>query len=268
MTARTPIEVGSSDVENLTLAVTPGSTVSGRVTLMLDGSDASIDPSRLRVMIQSRTPGIPAFAAGGVGPGGRGGPGGQGGQGAQNGQPGLAGQQAVNTPPGQVKADRTFTLANVSPGDYRVTVNGLPRTAYIREMRLGGTDVLSEGLRVDGPPSGALDILISNSTGMLDGVVLDGRQNPAANITAVLVPDTTRRQRSDLYRTVNTDASGKFHLEGIPPGDYKAFAWEDVEPGAWQDSNFLTNYENQGRNIQIPEKGTATVELKVIGAGN
>ena len=38
-----------------------------------------------------------------------------------------------------------------------------------------------------------------------------------------------------------TDAMGRFHIEGLPPGDYKAFSWEDIETGAWQDPDFIRN---------------------------
>jgi hypothetical protein len=112
-----------------------------------------------------------------------------------------------------------------------------------------------------------LDILVSANTGMLDGFVVDERQNPSANTQVVLVPDPTKRHRPDLYRTINTDESGKFRVEGVPPGDYKVFAWEDVETGAWQDPDFLLRYEDTGRTVRIPESGQSTVELRVIPAG-
>jgi hypothetical protein len=61
-----------------------------------------------------------------------------------------------------------------------------------------------------------------------------------------------------------TDASGRVHLEGITPGDYKAFAWEDVEVSAWQDPDFLRIYEDRGKSVRISEGGTAFLDLRVI----
>jgi hypothetical protein len=155
----------------------------------------------------------------------------------------------------------------VGPGDYRVQIQGLPRNAYIKIARFGAADALAQGLEVEGPPRGSLDILVSANTGALDGLVTDARQSPSANTQVALVPDPTKRQRPDLYRAISTDANGKFRLEGIPPGDYKVFAWEDVENGAWQDPNFIRSYEESGRTVRIPENGTGTVELRVIPAG-
>jgi len=68
----------------------------------------------------------------------------------------------------------------------------------------------------------------------------------------------------DLYRTTSTDAMGHFHVEGVPPGDYRAFAWEDVETGAWLDPDFIRQFEDRGRPIRITESGTSNIELRVI----
>jgi hypothetical protein len=34
-------------------------------------------------------------------------------------------------------------------------------------------------------------------------------------------------------------------METVPPGSYKLFAWDDVEPGIWWDPDFLKNYEDK-----------------------
>jgi hypothetical protein len=240
--ARLPLDVGNSDIENVTLVLTPGFNISGR--LVMEGMPANAGTQRLRVALNASTPLLGIL--GGRGGGQRGGP---------NGSSGI------------VNADGTFVLQNVGPGDFRLMVQGLPRNAYVKIARFGAADALQQGLVLDGPPSGTLDILVSANTGTLDGLAFDEKQNPSPNTQIVLVPDPTKRQRPDLYRTVNSDASGKFRIEGVPPGDYKVFAWEDVEAGAWQDPHFLLRYEEIGRTVRILENGQATVELRVIPAG-
>ena len=53
-------------------------------------------------------------------------------------------------------------------------------------------------------------------------------------------------------------------MRNIPPGDYKLFAWENVEPGAWQDSDFIQRYESSGQTIRINEGSNETPQLRVI----
>ena len=110
------------------------------------------------------------------------------------------------------------------------------------------------------------DYVLGARPGMLDGMVTDARQQPDANVTVVLAPDTSHRQRAELFRNLHTDASGQFHLENIPPGDYVVLAWEDIEPLAWQDPEFLRKYENRASPIHIETGDRVNVRVTAIPA--
>jgi hypothetical protein len=45
------------------------------------------------------------------------------------------------------------------------------------------------------------------------------------------------------------------------PGNYKLFAWEDVEPEAWEDSDFLKDYEKLGEKVVLEPGARASVDL-------
>jgi hypothetical protein len=231
MTARVPLEIGSADIQNVSLILSPGFPVTGR--LVIEGQQAGTgnqDLPRMRVMLRPDSPA----------------------------------QFAGAPPAAPVQADGTFTVQQVGRDEYRLTVTGMPRNAYVKMARLGGTDVLSEGLRLDRQPGGPLDVLISTNTGIADGIVNNERQEPFANVTVVMVPEGTSRNRLDLYRVTSTNAQGKFHVEGVPPGDYKVFAWEEVETGAWLDPDFIRQFEDRGKPVRINEGGTANIELRPI----
>jgi hypothetical protein len=83
-----------------------------------------------------------------------------------------------------------------------------------------------------------------------------------SDISVVLVPEV--RQRTDLYRTTITDPGGRFRLDRIAPGDYKVFAWTEVEADAWFDAEFMRNYENRGQPIQLKEGVTEPVQSTPI----
>ena len=106
--------------------------------------------------------------------------------------------------------------------------------------------------------------MVSTNTGIADGSVQNEKSEPAVNVIVVLTPDAARRNRLDLYRTTTTDALGHFHMEGVPPGDYKVFAWEDVETGAWQDPDYIRQFEDRGKPVRINEGSTSSIELRVI----
>jgi hypothetical protein len=90
-----------------------------------------------------------------------------------------------------------------------------------------------------------------------------------ANVTVTLIPESLAlRQRSDLYRTSQSDTNGKFHLQDIPPGDYKVFAWEYTESDFWQNVEFMATYENSGKPVRIVEGKNPPTQVTVIPAGN
>jgi protocatechuate 3,4-dioxygenase beta subunit len=231
MTARVPVEIGNSNVQNVSVVMLPGFTLTGRLTI--EGEQAGAgnqDLQRIRVMLRSDSP-----------------------------------QIGGGNPASPVQADGTFMLQQVGRDDYHLTVSGMPRNGYVKSARYGAMDVLSDGVRLDKAPSVPLDIVVSSNTGSADGTVQNEKQEPSANVTVVIIPDAPRRNRLDLYRTTSTDAMGRFHIESIPPGDYKVFSWEDVETGAWQDPDFMRAYDGRGKSIRINEgASTSNIDLRVI----
>src|SRR5262249_50740413 len=151
-----------------------------------------------------------------------------------------------------VAADGTFTLSGVTPGDYRLKVTTIGLKSYIKSARLGGVDALNPPFRVDGSAA-QLDVVLSFNSGSMDALVVDDTQKPVYDATVWLIPDLSRRQRFDLYVVSGTDSSGHAHFEGLPPGDYKVFAWSDVAADAWEDPEFLRPYEDRGKAVRITE---------------
>ncbi len=117
------------------------------------------------------------------------------------------------------------------------------------------------------PPSGPLEITISATGGRIDGVVLTEEQEGFGGASVVLVPEERRRDQRRFYKSATTDQNGRFTLRGIPPGDYKLFAWEEIERGAYQDPAFLRPYEEQGELVEVEEGSRLSVQLHLIPAG-
>ena len=54
----------------------------------------------------------------------------------------------------------------------------------------------------------------------------------------------------------------------VEPGEYKIYAWEDVEFGAYQDPDFVKPVESHGQAVTIKENSREDLQLKVIPAEN
>jgi hypothetical protein len=242
------VEVGGTSVQNVQLLLAPGVALSGRV------------------LMEGFTKAAPAAAPGGL----------RGLSVSLVREPDIVGLPASQAR-GAVQADGTFALQNVAPGEYRVYVPpllatfqwgapGIPpalQNAYVKAIRAGNTDGLDSRLRISG--SAVSEIVVTlGPAGRLEGVASNDRREPMSNVSVVLIPEGALRQRGDLYRSASTDLSGRFRMQGVSPGSYKAYAFEEVPHDAWQSLDFMRPLESRGASVEVREGAQSTIDLTVI----
>jgi hypothetical protein len=228
LAASLPIEIGSGDIDNITLVLQPQLSITGRVSIdNLQADPATLNLNSIRIELR-REPFTPELLV------------------------------VIPT----VSPDGTFTLTGVTPGDYRLKVSTGGLNGYIKSARYGAVDALNPPLHID--TSGQLEIAVSLNSGSLDAVVLDDAQRPFAEATVALIPDSPRRQHFNLYYAAGSDASGRVHFDGVAPGSYRAFAWDDVPADAWQDPDYMRPYEDRGKAVRVTEGSKENIELRLI----
>jgi hypothetical protein len=240
------LEVGGTNMDNVRVVTNPGVTIPGRVSIEGPPGDTPVDLSKMTVA-PTRDPDLilvpgplmplppqPRPAAGAP----------------------AAGAPAAQRPNnGQVTATGEFSLF-ISEGDFKLALNGVPPNMYIKSMRLGGANVLTEGLHVKGASDNALEIVLAPATGVVAGEVADPRSGGMPNVVVALVPDLPElRNVTTYYKSATTDFNGRFRLNGVPPGDYKLFAWEYTPPDSWQSTDFIRPYENSGKRVRVEAGG-------------
>ncbi|HEV2419170.1 MAG TPA: carboxypeptidase-like regulatory domain-containing protein [Terriglobia bacterium] len=168
-------------------------------------------------------------------------------------------------PGGRVSRDGKFVLQNVYPGKYQLSVTPLAAPYYLKSATFNGADALDSGLTVPaGMTSGTLAISLGLDGGTLTGSVTGQDNKSAVDASVVLIPDPPRRDRDDLYKVTHTNAMGMFSLEGIAPGTYKVFSWENVENEEYKDPDFMKQYEDQGQSVEVKQNSQQSVQLQVI----
>jgi len=111
-----------------------------------------------------------------------------------------------------------FTLTNVMPGGYRFRFS-VPPPFFVESATLGGRDIARSDF-VFGPSTPGIEITLSDNGGTLEGVVSSGDRDVPGFILLI--------QGGAEPRFGQADAAGKFRIEGLPPGDYKVSAWDDI----------------------------------------
>jgi hypothetical protein len=71
----------------------------------------------------------------------------------------------------------------------------------------------------------------------------------------------------DMYKSTSTDPDGRFQLQGLPPGEYKVFAWDDIDKNALVDLDFMRSFENLGTLVRVTEGERPALEVSLIPVG-
>ena len=246
LTGYMALDVGNTNVDGLSIVATKGVDIPWNATIQGGANDPSV-LGRIRMSLV-RKPIVAGAPTGNVV--------------TTAGWPGLP--PGSETPIVSPVSTGGFLLREVPFGEYSVKLISLPPGSYVKSISMGQSDILMQGLRVSGAVTSGIEIVLATDTGALSGRALDAKQEPAPNVTAVLVPDPARRFRMDLFQDVATDGSGRFRFQGVVPGEYKLFAFEDVPPGAWHDPEFLRTRENLGTPIQVGSGNNSPMDVKVI----
>ena len=162
------------------------------------------------------------------------------------------------------QADGQFLVKNLLPGTYVVDVSNLPGDLYPKAARFGSNDVFEESLTIEKEPETPLQILLGSDGGHLDVAVFDSQNQLQTGARVVLVPDMSLRHRPDQYRIATSDDEGRVTFQGIPPGMYKVFAWESVEPNAYLNNEYIRNYEDLGTRVQISTGDNTPLPVRLI----
>jgi len=109
----------------------------------------------------------------------------------------------------------------------------------------------------------SLDIVVSAKGAIVEGSVLNAKDQPVVDADIVAIPEAARRKRRDLYKEDSTDQRGHFNIHGLSPGQYRVLAFEDLEDD-YHEPDFLKSYEGRGQSVEIREGEQKTVQLKII----
>jgi len=227
LSGETIVNVGEEPVENVVVLVTPSQRITGRLEIQDSSPEVrqAVEAGQLHVNLRPN-PSL-AFLSGSA----------------------VAGK------------DGAFVLNDVGVVHYRVELFGLPADAYIASARLGGADILGNGFSLHGDSTGPMEIAVSGLGGRIVGVVRNPQNEIVPSGRVVLVPEPDLRSRRDLFKVATLDQYGRFNIQGIRPGRYKLFAWDDVPFGAYFDSEFRRSYEDQAKAVTVQKNDYIQAEI-------
>jgi hypothetical protein len=177
--------------------------------------------------------------------------------------------------PGQrsviLDADGAFNLVNLVESQYSITAltgPGLPADAYVSEILVDSKNASEDGsFTIAGHSEVNMEVTIRRCGGILQGSVEDAKHNPVAGARVLLIPDPPRRGNLLAYKGATSTATGTFNLNGVAPGTYRLYSWEQNTSGAEQNADFMKEYDLLGTSISVTAGATqSNIQVRQIPA--
>jgi len=137
---------------------------------------------------------------------------------------------------------------------------------YLKSATAGRDDVLEKGFSP--ATNRSLDLVFAPGA-KLSGVISGTDDKAEPGVTVVLAPQQRLNgvSVSNRFLAVTTDQNGRYQIQGLRPGSYWVYAFEHIEPGAYDNEEWLKGFAEQARTVRLSETGQETLDLKPIPAG-
>ena len=163
------------------------------------------------------------------------------------------------------RPDGQFVLNGVVRGSYVLDIKNLPGDLYLKAARFGDGDALAKPITWESrDQTKPLQILLGSDGGHLPVAAYDGKGELHHDAHFVLAPDGVRRSQREQYRIATSGEDGLAFLRGIPPGSYKLFAWEELEPNAYLNSDYMRLFEGFGLPVNIAAGNNPRLSARLI----
>lgn len=180
--------------------------------------------------------------------------------------PGDDASRFSRSPSAIVKPDLHFVLSNVTPGVWDIGMNPLPSGYYLKAMSLGDQDVMVEDMTIGPKTAAPLKIVIGTQPAKLEGEIEGDVLKDGARATILLRPTGKYSGIVAFFRAKITEPNGHFTMEGLAPGKYNVYAFEDLDPDQRQNPELLKPLAKWAAAVELREGETASVKPKLIRA--
>ena len=227
------VTVGTDNVENVLIITSRGATLRG-VIVTEDSTPMPVRPQQINVFARPLEPEMMMPMGGG-------------------------GQ-------GRVNEDWTFEMNGLA--ERRIIGAAVAESAdwQVKAVYQNGIDITDSGLEfTPGQDVDGVQIVFTNRRTQISGLISDERGRPSLDATVVAFSQDPRRWTAGTryVRTARPTQDGRYTLRGLPPDDYFISIVRDIEPGQWQDPEYLETLRDSSLRISIGEGESRAQDLKL-----
>ena len=228
--AAEPLTVSGEDIDDITVIVSPGATITGTVTL-LPGSTPAPDLTNVRIV----APPI---------------------------------DQASFGPQANARVDRqgAFTLEGVPAGPHLLRANGNLRGWVLKSATAGSRDLTDAPFQLrSGEVLSGVSLVLTDQIGEINGTVKTDQGVPVPDYTVLAFPidPSLWRPQSRYIMTARPDQTGKFRIRGLPAGDYYLATVDPAEQGEWFEPSYLDDHRAGAVRMTLADGDTKSHDFKL-----
>ena len=225
--ANQPITIGEGDLNDVSITVTAGASISGRVAFPPGPSSPSLADVRVAApSLEQQTGGLPASPDG----------------------------------------NGAFTIDAVPPGPHLIRANSLPFGWMLRSVTIDGRDVTDTPIEVQsGQVVSNVTVTFTDKVGELTGTITSDRGDPVTDYTVLAFTTDRRlwRPQSRHILTARPDQTGRFRMSGLPPGEYYVVIIDPAQQGEWFQPAYLDKQRTNASRVSLGEGESKTQDFKV-----
>ena len=141
---------------------------------------------------------------------------------------------------------------------FAVRIANLPEGCYVASVQYGGREVRQP--EIEDAPGAALEITIASDGARVNGRTLDEQGNPRDSAVVALIAAGGK----SAMRSVKSGPGGVFQITGIPPGEYKLLAFDNVGQEDLENPDFIKLFEGQATAVKLDASQGAAASIRVI----
>jgi hypothetical protein len=241
MSARATVDVNGFDTNEIVLTLREGARVTGRVTFLSHAGTPKPETKDIQVFASGRSVRMIT---------------------------GVSGQRLA------VAVDGSFAATGLAPGEHTflpILPEGLADRWFVETATIvsGSRCCEMRGVPVtvrEGSTQDEATITLTDRQTVISGVVSSGDGGPGrANFIAIVPTDRSLWIRgSRMPMPVRPDSQGRYRVAGLPPGDYFAMAFTNLDESAWDDGDWPPLDTSSGVRITIGSGEQKTLNLRSV----
>ncbi len=149
-----------------------------------------------------------------------------------------------------------FVFHGVTADQYRINASLRGDKAYVKSVSAEGPGGAEPGVQCEGRPDRDREIVVSDDTGGVEATVSDDDGKPVATYVILI-------SSSGQERTLVSGDDGYAKDESVPPGEYRAWAFGDIDTVPYAEPDWMARgTQGLGRRSNVTTGSNANVVLK------